>query len=874
MVITAMLVTGPLLATADEAGRDAGGCGGQTSPPVDVAGQFTLGASTDSATLGDLWQWGSLPVGIAVDDAGSVYWSEYRTNTINRAQADGQRRATVASVDGPLGITVDREGRRLFYAADRHYPRSIGMLTLGQKPVRLVCGKHVNRPFSVALAESGARLCWTESINGRIRCIDTDGEDRATVFDDGISSAGESSTAVGLAPVGIAVDDERGLLYWSDLRSATIVRARIDGSEREAILGPEQGLDFPTALAVDASKGKLYWADPGTETIRRADLDGSHAEVVADAADGVLEPYGLAVDAQRRLLYWTDIAQDTVFRTSIGVDDRSQKVERFFELGLSSRPRAAADEPVNSCTRAQRHAQVEFLRHWVKYVRTCVLDVSASKAIMRSPKDLAPATRTCSRQLQEAGNTELLRTRLLAACDTDRVTSTIDDTLQLGARIIAADLPRARQLLAEIRPFIAAPASVGSSARADALASLDDVVERLKGLDRSPPATISWTLPASGQTTAYAAVTLHADAPITVPDDGTIRAGTTQSYVDNGDGTISDLATGLMWEKKCSGCGGAHDVDARYDRRPGSAGTEVAEWLRMINAEGGTGLAGHDDWRLPQVEELIGLIDYERFNPAVASAWNDSGCSYECAPAAARGCSCTRLGSYWSAESAGPPDGTAPVVAFHLGLVLGQPTSSDAFARAVRGPRRERQSRFIDNGDGTVTDRVTGLMWEKKREAGKDLHAVDRRLYWSYDGTRETIWDWLGAVNRENGGGYAGYDDWRIPNVKELYSLFAGRDRDPSSGAIFEGERCTATAKQACSTLDRGLYRGLYWSSTTFADFPSLALTVGFSAPDANVEQPPEWSDVLRVAGGVEPHEKTLPLLARVVRGPVGAAMR
>ena len=69
----------------------------------------------------------------------------------------------------------------------------------------------------------------------------------------------------------------------------------------------------------------------------------------------------------------------------------------------------------------------------------------------------------------------------------------------------------------------------------------------------------------------------------------------------------------------------------------------------------------------------------------------------------------------------------------------------DAF---YRGP----QPRYRDNGDGTVSDLNTGLMWQKTPNLGR------KATY------RE-------AVARAGTFGLAGYTDWRLPTIKELYSL-------------------------------------------------------------------------------------------------------
>lgn len=106
--------------------------------------------------------------------------------------------------------------------------------------------------------------------------------------------------------------------------------------------------------------------------------------------------------------------------------------------------------------------------------------------------------------------------------------------------------------------------------------------------------------------------------------------------------------------------------------------------------------------------------------------------------------------------------------------------------------------KYKDNGDRTITDQVTGLIWEKKCENSatcptNDLHNVFRSFQWSNFGA-ETIWDWLDDLNAAN---FAGHDDWRIPNVKELQSIVDYEEADPSIDPVF------------------GPTFGMYWSSTT-----------------------------------------------------------
>lgn len=122
--------------------------------------------------------------------------------------------------------------------------------------------------------------------------------------------------------------------------------------------------------------------------------------------------------------------------------------------------------------------------------------------------------------------------------------------------------------------------------------------------------------------------------------------------------------------------------------------------------------------------------------------------------------------------------------------------------------------RYRLRGDGTIKDRNTELIWEVKCSGANcaPLHNVDNTYRWTGDGQQETIWDWIEDVNNENGGeGYAGHNDWRIPNAKELYSIVIHELVSPAIDPIFGP---TAAF--------------LYWSSTTDANAFNFAWAVGF----------------------------------------------
>lgn len=96
--------------------------------------------------------------------------------------------------------------------------------------------------------------------------------------------------------------------------------------------------------------------------------------------------------------------------------------------------------------------------------------------------------------------------------------------------------------------------------------------------------------------------------------------------------------------------------------------------------------------------------------------------------------------------------------------------------------------RFTDNGDGTITDNATGLMWVKDGE-GAGCNGGN-------------VINWNGAIDFCNSLNFAGHADWRLPNINELQSIVNYGTVSPSS----------------YPTYFPGTKSDFYWSSTTYAD--------------------------------------------------------
>jgi len=116
-------------------------------------------------------------------------------------------------------------------------------------------------------------------------------------------------------------------------------------------------------------------------------------------------------------------------------------------------------------------------------------------------------------------------------------------------------------------------------------------------------------------------------------------------------------------------------------------------------------------------------------------------------------------------------------------------------------------SRYSDNNDGTITDNFTGLMWKQCTE-GLSGSGCSTGI--------ATSLTWQGALQipatLNTTGGFAGYSDWRLPNIKELASLVE--------------ESCYRPAINI-NIFPDAISLG-YWSSSANADSSSVAWVINF----------------------------------------------
>jgi len=177
-------------------------------------------------------------------------------------------------------------------------------------------------------------------------------------------------------------------------------------------------------------------------------------------------------------------------------------------------------------------------------------------------------------------------------------------------------------------------------------------------------------LPATGQTVCYSSEGSVVACSGT-GQDGDLKAGVARSFIDNGDGTITDDATGLTWEK-LDDAGGLHDKDAFFNWE-----VAIAAKIDELNFQQ---FGGYQDWRLPNRIELDSIVNLQAYNPAAFTAFNN-GCVADCTVFE---CSCTRSDIYWTSTTYQHLASIAWVVNFIDGLISTSGKGNPQYVRAVR----------------------------------------------------------------------------------------------------------------------------------------------------------------------------------------------
>jgi hypothetical protein len=161
------------------------------------------------------------------------------------------------------------------------------------------------------------RLFFLDIRGGRVVSTATDGSDVRVLV------SGRSGT-----PDGVAVDTERGHIYWTIMGrpredDGRIERADLDGGNLTTVV-PSGGAFTPKQLRLDAAHGKLYWSDREGMRVMRANLDGSNIETLVETARGEAARtdarnwcVGIALDVAGGRIYWTQKGGDNAGLGSI-----------------------------------------------------------------------------------------------------------------------------------------------------------------------------------------------------------------------------------------------------------------------------------------------------------------------------------------------------------------------------------------------------------------------------------------------------------------------------------------------------------------------------------------------------------------------------
>ncbi len=268
-------------------------------------------------------------------------------------------------------------------------------------------------------------------------------------------------------------------------------------------------------------------------------------------------------------------------------------------------------------------------------------------------------------------------------------------------------------------------------------------------------------------------------------------ASNAMAYRDNKDGTVTDQVTGLMWSK---------GVDAQK--------VSLVQAEKMAKT---MTLGGYSDWRVPNIKELYSLMNFSGYtgggqNQSRAIPFINTdyfNFKYGNTRAGERYIDAQWLSSTQYVSTTMNGAKTLFGVNFADGRIKGygyqRPGSGREkkfYVRFVRG-NSYGQNDFIANGDNTITDQATGLMWMQP------------------DSTKAMNWE--EALAYAQASTHADHDDWRLPNAKELqyivdYTRSPATSDSPAIDPIFFATAITNEAGQKDYPY--------YWTSTTHLDGP------------------------------------------------------
>jgi hypothetical protein len=225
-------------------------------------------------------------------------------------------------------------GRLFFLEASGGRVHSVN--TDGSDRKVIVTGCRV--PDGIVVDVEAGHIYWTNMgipshNDGSIERADLDGQNRVTII-------GEGET---FTPKQLHLDKKSGKLYWCDREGMRVMRSNLDGSKIETLVDTSKGDARPgtdltkwcVGITVDPDRGLIYWTqkgpdDAGKGRLFRTKIDIPRGETAANRSDiellfdGLPEPIDLELDLKNRLIYWTDRGDpprgNTVNRASLDAD--------------------------------------------------------------------------------------------------------------------------------------------------------------------------------------------------------------------------------------------------------------------------------------------------------------------------------------------------------------------------------------------------------------------------------------------------------------------------------------------------------------------------------------------------------------------------
>ena len=287
----------------------------------------------------------------------------------------------------------------------------------------------------------------------------------------------------------------------------------------------------------------------------------------------------------------------------------------------------------------------------------------------------------------------------------------------------------------------------------------------------------NYVMIATGQTALYNAdgdiVSNLSSGDACYGQDANYLKGKTMAYNDNGNSTVTDLNTGLIWQQV-----------------PSSSGYT---WQQAVDYCNNLELGGYSDWRIPSCKELYSISNF-------ATGWPYLNTTYF---HLANGV--TKDEQYWSSDYyVGVTVEGGSKAAFGVNHVTGHIKAYAAESMGPMGGKKVRAVRgdnygineFVDNGNNTITDNATNLMWTQS-DGGEKM-------------------DWEHALAYAESATLAGYNDWRLPNVKELQSIVDYTKSPSATNVANIGPAINSMFSCTPITNEAGVSDyGYYWTSTS-----------------------------------------------------------